>query len=107
MTSDHDTIWIAVASVAPLDGSEHQRVGLSDGYGFVAIRAPTIEEAVKLLRLELAEGGSDLIGFEWISRLQDYEETLNPKSADLVSKLEEYPVQFSDFHWHHEKTRAN
>lgn len=107
MTSDHETIWIGVASIAPLDGSEHQREGLSEGYGFVAIVASTIEEAVRILRIELAEGGSELIGFEWLSRIQEYEESLNPKNADLVKRLKDYPVQFSDFHWHADKPKSN
>lgn len=101
------TVWVGVASIAPLDGSEHQRKGLTGGYGFVAVRALTIEEAVRLLMSELAEGGSDLIGFEWISRLQDYDQDLNQRTADLIKKLDDYPVQFKDFHWHKEESKSN
>lgn len=107
MPSDLITIWIGVASVIPLAGSEHQRQGLSSGYGFVAMRAETIEEAVKALRIELLEGGSDLTGFEWVSRIQDYDQILNAKNANLVKKLDDYPVQFSCFHWHTEKPSSN
>lgn len=107
MIPDHKTVWIGVASVVPLEGSEHQRGGLSGGYGFVAMLAPTIEEAVRLLKVELAEGGTDLIGFEWMIRMQEYDDTLNTQNADLVKGLNDYPVQFSDFHWHAEKPSFN
>lgn len=102
MTAEAQTTWIGLAVVVPLDGSDQKRKGLEGGYGFVAFRASTIDEGVKLLRLELAEGGAGLVGFDWLSRLQDDEHHLNETNAMLIKRLDNYPVQFHDFHWHDE-----
>ena len=100
MTDNHQTIWIGSASLAPLPGSSYEMEGLKGGFGFVAVRATNIEEATKILRLELAEGGSELIGFEWLSRLEDYDQDLDQERATLVGRVNEYPVQFSTIHWY-------
>ncbi|HEX8241752.1 MAG TPA: hypothetical protein VF574_18600 [Allosphingosinicella sp.] len=106
MSIEVQTTWIGLALVAPLDGSEQQSRGLKGGYGFVAYRADTIEDGIKSLRLELAEGGTDLVGFDWLSRLQDDEHELNEANAALVDRLDQYPVQFHDFHWHSESVKS-
>lgn len=106
MNSEVQTTWIGLALVIPLDGSVQKRSGLKGGYGFVAFRAETIEEGIKCLRLELAEGGADLVGFDWLSRLQDNEHDLEGDNAGLVERLDQYPIQFHNFHWHSESLQS-
>ena len=105
MALEQQTVWIGLAYTVPLAGSAQELSGLTGGFGFVAMRASSIDEAVALLRAELAETGSDLVGFEWISRLQDYDQALGLTNAALVEKLSDHPVQFNQFHWHPEHSK--
>ena len=100
---DEETTWVGVAYVIPTENSNQKLEGLIGGYGFVAVRSQCIEEAVGLLRRELAEGGSDLVGFDWFHRLQDNERSLESLDEELVGQIDIYPVQFRDFHWFSEE----
>ena len=100
MALELQTVWIGLAYTIPLAGSDQESRGLSGGFGFAAMRASSIDEAVRLLRAALAEGGSDLVGFEWIGRLQDHDQALSHNNAALVEKLDDHPVQFDEFDWH-------
>jgi hypothetical protein len=105
MALELQTVWIGLAYSIPLAGSDQERRGLTGGFGFAAMRAPSIDEAVALLRAALAEGGSELVGFEWIGRLQDHHQPLSQTNAALVEKLRDHPVQFDEFHWHPQHSR--
>jgi hypothetical protein len=97
MAGGEDRVWIGVACVAPLPGSDQERSGLKGGYGFVACRARSLDEGVRALGAELAEGGSALVGFEWLHRLEDTDRELREDDRALIDRLALYPVQFRDF----------
>jgi hypothetical protein len=68
------------------------------GVGLVACLAESIELAVKLISKEFAENGSLLIGFDWISRLAEYNQPLTEYAQQLIDRLGAYPVQFDNVH---------
>lgn len=93
------TTWVGVCCVVPEEGSFQQRRGLQAGYGFVAFRSLSIASGVESLAFELADGGTRLVGFEWLSRLEDNERDLTASDLQLIEKLKDYPVQFYEIHW--------
>lgn len=94
-----ESTWVGVAYVIPEKGSFHGRRGLLGGYGFVTFRNSSLSEGVKALANELSEGGTQVVGFEWLSRLEDNERELTVLDQDLINKLAEYPIQFQEIHW--------
>lgn len=91
--------WVGMAFVVPVLGSEQDKSGLKGGYGFVAYRDRGFIEGLKILKAELAEGGSDLVGFEWLHRIEDNERELRASDLELIERLDSYPVQFHEFDW--------
>lgn len=92
-------VWVGVAYVIPVLGSEQDRSGLKGGYGFVAFKADDLVNGVQSLRIELAEGGSDLVGFEWLHRVEDNDRALKESDFELLQRLDTYPIQFREFDW--------
>ena len=95
-----DRIWLGMTHVLPRPGSEHEHEGRIGGYGLVVFTAADLREGVSLLWDELQENGSTLIGFEWLSRLDHYEEKLSDYASGLLDRLETYPIQFQEFDWY-------
>ena len=100
---DKETTWVGVAYVVPKEGSFQERKGLLGGYAFVAFRKLSLDEGIKCLASELDEGGTKLVGFEWLNRIEDNEKELTDADHELMDKLLLYPVQFHDIHWFNEE----
>ena len=98
----NETTWVGVASVLPKVGSFQEKRGLIGGYGFVTFRNQSLLKGIAHLSKELLKGGTELVGFEWLCRLQDNERQLLDSDFELIEKLDSYPVQFCDIHWFRE-----
>lgn len=94
--------WIGMANVIPSSGSAQENAGLRGGYGLIVFQASNVSEGVSALFAELLEGGSTLVGFEWLRRLGDSDRKLTDLDTELIERSADYPVQFHDFHWHTE-----
>lgn len=94
-----ETIWVGTAYVIPAEHSPLEKAGFIGGYAFVAFRSENIAFGVSALCDEFRMGDTVVVGFEWLSRLEDNERTLLEGDYELIGSTANYPVQFRDVHW--------
>ena len=92
------TVWLgkAICALTP----SHKR--FNDGYrGAIAVvcsLAPNISCAVEQICTEFLQLDLAVIGFEYIENQAYIEREPSEYEAELIAKLESYPVQFADVH---------
>ena len=88
---------IAFCSVLP-NNSEYA-LGMRGAFVPICAKASDMGEAVTIIREELAENFLELEGFESFYNDLHFHEPASAVMANLIDKLESYPIQFDDVHY--------
>ncbi len=93
-------VWLGIATLLLASTNPKRSEGFIGAFAGFACRAENFADAVRALYQEFEESGYVVVGIKHMLPMHMLDRQLTAYEAELLERIEEYPVQFKDVHLH-------